>query len=25
MQTATIRVHQDREHPSQVSVHVVDR
>ena len=25
MQRATIRVHHDRQHPSQVSLHVVDR
>ena len=25
MQTATIRVHHDREHPSQVSLHVIER
>lgn len=25
MQTATIRVHHDREHPSQISLHVADR
>jgi len=24
-QTATIRIHHDSEHPSQVSLHVVDR